>query len=65
MKLLVEENVYDKRFKTCKTCEKFNSSVNRCRVCGCFMKIKAWIHTNIDGKLATCPHPKGNKWITQ
>ena len=63
MSILVERKTFVNRINICKECERFRPKTNRCSVCGCFMNVKAWMHKNIDGKLVTCPHPKGNKWI--
>jgi len=63
MKVLVDKKTYDKRITVCTSCDKFKKSTQRCGVCGCFMFVKSWLHTNIDGKLVQCPHPNGNKWI--
>lgn len=63
MSMLVERKTFVDRIIACKKCDKFKAKTNRCSVCGCFMFAKAWMHKNIKGKLITCPHPKGNKWI--
>ena len=63
MDILVNRNIRQKRMAVCESCERFEKSTNRCKICGCFMSVKTWMHTNIKGKLVTCPHPKGNKWI--
>lgn len=51
--LLVSDNTYNKRLKTCNECDKFDSSQNRCYECGCSIPIKAKF------VLDSCPL---NKW---
>tara|TARA_Y100001970_G_scaffold55706_1_gene70552 strand:+ start:1130 stop:1327 length:198 start_codon:yes stop_codon:yes gene_type:complete len=65
MKLLVKKETFEKRYEICKSCNKFIHKTGRCGVCKCFMNVKAWMHMDIKGKLVTCPHPEGDKWIKQ
>jgi len=65
MTILVDKKLYDKRIAVCMGCEQFKKTTQRCDVCGCFMKVKAWMRKNIKGKLVICPHPEGNKWEKQ
>jgi hypothetical protein len=44
--------VANSRFAECIKCEVFNSKLNTCTICGCFMKIKTKL-----GK-STCPMEK-------
>lgn len=47
--LLVFQEVYDERIKTCEGCEFFRKEDRRCSQCGCFMEAKARL------KKAYCP----------
>lgn len=49
----VTEKQYKNRLKTCNDCIYLVRSTNMCRVCGCFMKIKASLPSS------SCPL---NKW---
>lgn len=51
--LMVSDDVYRKRLETCKNCDKFDKSQDRCRECGCFVPAKAKF------VLDSCPL---NKW---
>tara|TARA_R110000787_G_scaffold70091_1_gene155798 strand:- start:6688 stop:7107 length:420 start_codon:yes stop_codon:yes gene_type:complete len=39
----VPDEIYKKRIKVCKGCQFYSSVLGNCRVCGCFMKLKARI----------------------
>jgi|21_taG_2_1085346.scaffolds.fasta_scaffold00245_17 hypothetical protein len=39
----VPSEVYEKRITQCKSCEYYQSLLGNCKICGCFMKIKARI----------------------
>lgn len=54
---LAEEKVYKERLRICENCD---SCVNKmlCMKCGCFVQIRA-----LD-KIARCPHPDGDKWMS-
>ena len=43
----VTENEYKDRLKTCNDCVYLVRSTNMCRVCGCFMKIKAALPSSV------------------
>ena len=42
-KFLAPENVYKDRIKICQSCEFYFKLTGNCRVCGCFMSLKARI----------------------
>jgi len=42
-KFFVPNKVYNKRIKICKSCEHYFKPTGSCKVCKCFMKIKARI----------------------
>ncbi len=48
-----EEDVYEKRLKTCEACEKLLKGT--CLVCGCYVEMRAAVKGNV------CPLPKA-KW---
>lgn len=50
----VEDKEYKKRLDICNECPQFDSLLTRCKVCGCFLQIKARLNK------AKCPQ---NKWI--
>lgn len=55
-KVLVEkvsEEVFNYRYNTCSGCDKLYKLTDTCKVCGCFMKVKAWMPRQ------ACPI---NKW---
>jgi len=37
----VDDDLYNQRIEICKGCEFFNAESDRCKKCGCFLKIKA------------------------
>jgi len=39
----VEEEIYEKRIAICKECIYYSKILGNCKICGCFMKIKARI----------------------
>jgi len=39
----VPSEVYEKRIAQCKSCQFYHSLLGNCKICGCFMKIKARI----------------------
>lgn len=39
----VSKEVYNYRYNTCSGCEKLYKLTDTCKVCGCFMKVKAWM----------------------
>lgn len=39
--IITTDEKYEARIEICKTCEYFNPVSSRCKICGCFMKIKA------------------------
>ena len=41
MKFFVKEEVYQDRIKICKECIYYSKTLGQCKVCKCFMKIKA------------------------
>ncbi len=43
----VTESQYKNRLKTCNDCIYLMRSTNMCRVCGCFMKIKAALPSSV------------------
>ena len=43
MKLKTSSRTYEERIAICKGCKHFRSSINQCKKCGCFMKVKAAI----------------------
>jgi hypothetical protein len=51
--LSVPAHVADRRFDVCRKCDKFDPTLERCRECGCFMRVKT--------KLAGMKCPL-NKW---
>ena len=44
-KFFVPNKVYDDRIAICKECPQYLSLLGNCKICGCFMKIKARIAT--------------------
>lgn len=52
---LAEENIYQRRLKTCLTCEALEYGAT-CRFCGCFVEVRV--------RLADkhCPHPGNPRW---
>lgn len=54
MNIIIPEKEFDNRINICKTCEFFAQKSQRCRICGCFLLIKAKI------KAASCPKQKWN-----
>ena len=53
MKDLVSKKRYKERIKICQPCEYWDSSLNRCKKCGCFLLLKAAL------SITKCPE---NKW---
>ena len=43
------------RYLICKKCDKFDDTLKKCRVCGCFMPVKTKIKTS------KCPEGKWDK----
>ena len=35
-----DKDLYDERMAICKLCEHFNSKAQKCKKCGCFMRLK-------------------------
>jgi hypothetical protein len=61
--MFVDQAKAQSRFDICKQCTFFNSTLARCSVCGCFMKVKVKLSGTScpDGKwLAEVPQP-GNQ----
>lgn len=52
---LVDEEVFNKRFKICRECDKFEYG-STCMLCGCVMQVRARL------KNTSCPYPKNKKW---
>ena len=50
---IVEKEIAQKRYNECKKCDEFDLLTFRCKMCGCFMKLKAKLLN------ASCPL---NKW---
>ncbi|MGD1873255.1 MAG: DUF6171 family protein [Mastigocoleus sp.] len=50
--VLAEKDTVESRLEICANCEQFNNEEKRCRVCGCFMMVKANL------KVAECPESK-------
>lgn len=50
--VLVEAPVREARTACCHACDEYRASADRCRVCGCFVRISAAI------ALADCPRGK-------
>ena len=40
-KFFVSDEVYKDRIAICKSCNKYLSLLGNCKICGCFMKVKA------------------------
>ncbi len=40
-KYVTTNEVYKKRYEICRKCEHFDKTFARCKMCGCFMKLKA------------------------
>ena len=51
--ILASREIAVKRYEICKICPQFESTLARCKECGCFMKLKTKL------KDSTCPI---NKW---
>ena len=49
---LVSKEIYKKRIKICTLCPAYDSSLHRCRDCGCFLLLKAIL------KPTKCPRKK-------
>tara|TARA_S200000501_G_scaffold370569_1_gene411988 strand:- start:5314 stop:5487 length:174 start_codon:yes stop_codon:yes gene_type:complete len=41
MNKLVSKDLYKKRIYICKECPSYNSKLNNCKECGCFLLVKA------------------------
>ena len=54
-RFLVNKEVYKERLDTCRSCEHYFKPTGNCKVCGCFMRIKASIG------IMECPELKWNK----
>lgn len=52
MKDLVSKKRYKKRILICQTCPFWDSNLNRCKKCGCFLLIKAAL------SVTKCPERK-------
>ena len=52
MQIPVSKTIFKQRIKTCKGCNSFDSTLNRCKECGCFLILKAFI------KATNCPLDK-------
>lgn len=50
----VDETTYMKRINRCKECDKLNKSSMRCKLCGCFVQLKA----RYKGASFECPEGK-------
>ena len=48
-KLSVPQHKADYRLNICKSCPHFDTPRQRCRLCGCAMGVKVWLHA------AQCP----------
>ena len=46
----------ERRLKICRTCEKYEPFLTRCKECGCFLKLKTWFMNS------SCPL---DKWSQQ
>lgn len=57
----VDEQVYNERMSTCRSCPKFGG-LNQCGVCGCFMNIKARLMYD---PVETDKHPDNEKQLTK
>lgn len=53
---LVDENIYEKRFKICMNCTYLEYG-STCMLCGCLVQVRGRLS---DGN---CPYPKNNKWV--
>ena len=53
--LFVTQEEYQTRYKICRSCERFNSTLKLCTECSCFMPMKCKLSE------AECPD---NKWAT-
>jgi hypothetical protein len=40
MKIVVSQEDYQARMRTCENCEKFDAKWKRCNSCGCFLVVK-------------------------
>ena len=47
--IVVENEVYQTRFSTCKVCEHYAETFHRCEECGCIVPFKAQLRSS------TCP----------
>lgn len=43
------------KLKICIQCDQWKPRTRQCKVCGCFMDLKASLKKK-------CPHPDGDKW---
>ena len=53
--MLHDQDIIDKRWDICNSCEHFNKTTTQCGKCGCFMKLKHRIAT------VACPVDKWQK----
>tara|TARA_B100000287_G_C20103009_1_gene571168 strand:- start:142 stop:318 length:177 start_codon:yes stop_codon:yes gene_type:complete len=53
MNIPVSKAIFKQRINICKQCPSFDPALNRCKECGCFLLLKAFI------KATKCPL---NKW---
>lgn len=61
---LNDDELREKRYNTCKSCEFYKPDSDQCSICGCFMEIKTKLKTNINptnGQIEITHCPKG-KW---
>jgi|13_taG_2_1085334.scaffolds.fasta_scaffold00788_20 hypothetical protein len=52
MSAFISKSIYKKRIEICTTCEHFDSKLNRCNLCKCFLLLKAVL------KEQKCPERK-------
>ena len=52
MQIPVSKKIFKERINTCKNCDSFDPALNRCKECGCFLILKAFI------KATKCPLDK-------
>jgi hypothetical protein len=59
--ILVDEAIQKERMSICTSCDFHVVTLkkSRCRVCGCFLKLKTSLRDQ------ECPHPDGPKWTSR
>ncbi|WP_426448196.1 DUF6171 family protein [Paenibacillus sp. S-38] len=52
----VPDDLYEQRLAACDSCPQLIESSMTCKVCGCFVQVRAKLRAN------DCPNPAGSRW---